>query len=124
MAGHAISREGCQPLQQIAASTGLDGVGHLIEARVYFCVELDKMCWEFPGELWFDSRGFGRYPSSVLDNLEVGECQPLQVAAERPQPGSHLMPHDLPLDRREEHRLLPLRSLLCFHRRGVDPGRP
>ena len=34
MAGHAIAREGGHPLQEIAASTGLDGVGHLIEARV------------------------------------------------------------------------------------------
>jgi hypothetical protein len=34
MAGHAIAREGGQPLQEIAARTGLDCVGHLIKARV------------------------------------------------------------------------------------------
>src|SRR5947209_5459512 len=34
------------------------------------------------------------------------------------------MPDDIPLDRREEHRLLPFGSLLCFRRRRVDPRMP
>ncbi len=34
MAGHAIAREGGQPLQEIASRTRLDCVGHLIKARV------------------------------------------------------------------------------------------
>src|SRR6266852_1966510 len=82
------------------------------------------MCWEFPCELGFESRGLARYPSRLLDHLEVVDCQPLQDEAERPQHSSHLLPDDIPLDRREEHRLLRLGNLLCFHRRSVDPGRP
>src|SRR6266536_4077576 len=82
------------------------------------------MGWEFPGELSVDRRGLARYPSSLLDHLEVADCQPLQDEAERPQHGSHLLLDDIPLDRREKHHLVPLGSLLCFHRRRVDPRMP